>query len=447
MATCTFNGTIDADWETPENWTGGTPTSADAAVIDAACTAAGLGLGCASLTVNVSKTLTVPGAGELTTGVGGVTVNGTLAGTGVLINAGPWTFGAAATSTFTGTLLFAGTSAYNLDGQGKNIGNVIIDNDATLTAISAVKAITFVTVSASYYADGGFAHEITGATLTIHATTTTFASTGTWTPSGTCAVVCAAEGRPFGVLNVPTGATTTIGANVYCKKFTGNGTLAAANAAYRLWLMPAAAANWWGFTGTCTCRVGVYLANASMPAPGSAISCVGLEVSLISAGSATWTPGVNINAGAGVLQIESHNAGGVMTLAMGAYNLTCGQVKLGHSSYGADDKAGVLDLGSGNHVITGNIARAIAQDVSSGILFGTSTTTLSGTLDGTGLVCTNTSAIVIGGTINALTVDPALLHVAYAAAGTGNTTVTEYAGVGLGLAPLKGSLILSRTTV
>jgi len=316
---------------------------------------------------------------------------------------------------------FVGTSAYNLDGQGKTLGAVTIDNNATLTATSAVKAATFVTVDASYYADGGFAHEVTGATLTIHASTTTFASTSVWTPSGNCSVSCNILAKPFATLNVT--GTVILTADTYTKKVTGNGTIAPTTSQV-LYMRPAAA-SWWGFTGTCTCLVDVYSLDNVAYTPGSTLNMTGgLYIAYGPAANATYTPGVNIPLGSGALRMSSTDNGYGLTLAMGAYSLTCGDVYIGHTAF-VGDKFGILDLGTGNHVITGNITKGQATAVSGGIVFGSSTVTFSGTLTGTDIAGTNTSGVVIGGTINSLVVDNALLHLYPTAAGAGNTNVTE----------------------
>jgi len=82
--------------------------------------------------------------------------------------------------------------------------------------------------------------------------------------------------------------------------------------------------------------------------------------------------------------------------AMAGYDLTCNTITLGDAA-NANREATLL-LGSGTHSID-SITRSNAGDDENAVNFGTSTTTLSGAIDGTGIVFTNTSGRILGGTV------------------------------------------------
>ena len=128
------------------------------------------------------------------------------------------------------------------------------------------------------------------------------------------------------------------------------------------------------------------------------------------------------------LSVEGYRDGYSCKLACEGHQLVCGDISLGYD--GADKGGGKLDLGSGRHRITGTVKKpANSNAEESEIDFGSANVELEGgTIDGSGITLfSNTSGVVIGGTINNVNLSgkTALEHYFAETAGSGNTNVNE----------------------
>lgn len=123
------------------------------------------------------------------------------------------------------------------------------------------------------------------------------------------------------------------------------------------------------------------------------------ELRILMNHSNTLTMTGDIDLTASALVVRSQRTGYKGTLDLNGNDLTCGAITLGDS--GNADREGTLLLDSGSHTIA-SIARANASDAENAVNFGSSIITLTGTINGTGLVFTNTSGKVYGGTVQAI---------------------------------------------
>lgn len=138
---------------------------------------------------------------------------------------------------------------------------------------------------------------------------------------------------------------------------------------------------------------------------------------------------------AGTLRLWKYTNDQWVGLRANGYRITCASLRPGYS--GQSD-FGKIWLGSGSHSI-GTIEREPGNlSTAHELHFDTGTIALGTLIDGDGMTCTNTSAVVVGGTVDNcdLSGQTALLHLWPATAGTGNTNVLE-------LAPFNRDLSLS----
>lgn len=133
------------------------------------------------------------------------------------------------------------------------------------------------------------------------------------------------------------------------------------------------------------------------------------------------------------LEVYGARSAAKTTLNLATFNLTCGgAVYLGKAS--TADREATLLLGSGTHTIA-SIQRAHADDTENAINFGTSTTTLSGTLNGAGIVFTNTSGSIVGGTLINVDCNATATLDAFTSVDGGNNPNVDF-GVGASVIPV-----------
>lgn len=294
-----------------------------------------------------------------------------------------------------------------------------------------------------------------GAYLTGNLTTTA----GTWTTiddptdfdrrihfigATTHAVSMAQAVGVIGEIYIGTGSTVALGANqAYASKLSGPGSLTGTTGVFHVTDNAVGGSdNFFGFnaapvpeawTGTLACHVSV---EDTITSPGGNIypaTDKNVTIQSSSAHAMVWDGRIHC-LGAGTITVQGTGAGDIMTVDVAGGNWRTGptgKLQLGTSA--ANTGSGIVDLGCGLHKVgSGGIVRGNAANAANALDFGSSTVecVATGTVDGTGITCTNTLGVVSGGTVSNvdLTGQPVLLHI-YPVGGAGNVNVTQLASL------------------
>lgn len=314
-----------------------------------------------------------------------------------------------------------------LDGDGNgevNVALVVIDGVGTLTLDGDRTIIGDLLLNAGTLADAGY-------DLSVDGDVEWGAAAGVYTATG--AMILIGDGNltwnettyRINHLVQADGVATTLTGEVKVTKVTlGNGSFTGAQT---LRIIPAAndffvqdAAHTLDIDSLIIVTVASY-SNGAIYGSSLATLC------RIEGSDDTITFTGDVDIGTAELQIYGTSAGELATVDMTDFGLTAGDVTIGEAA--ANDKGGSLDLGGGNHKISGTLKGGDAANAANNHLnFGTGRTELAGLIDGDLIDnMLNTSGVVVGGTINNvdLTGQTPLLHLYPAVAGSGNTNVTE----------------------
>ena len=361
-------------------------------------------------------------------GSGTVTVNGTLSVTsGTMSHTGTWTCGATGNlKNLTAATKFAALVVAPAGGTTTANGNIYC---GALTTSSGTFAQGTRVVYADSFTLGGATWTGSGAMNVAGAlsyTSGTNSSTGITYQTASGNVIWNSYANRLADLRLaPSGGISTLTGTVYSVKGgTQGGTIVLGT---QVWYMyPTASGFWSAVDGTVVTATTGWM-NVMGP--------VGVNITLGTVAAGYWTfnvsPGQTITAAGNwtmtrlVAATRGVASGGKTDMA--SYNLVCPTVKVGYDQ--AANQQGVMDFGTGQHRIT-NISRGVSPDTGNVIDFGSSVIYLAGTLAGTGITgpILNAGGTVIGGTVNNLDMTGAatpLWHYWPAAAGTGNTLVTE----------------------
>lgn len=261
--------------------------------------------------------------------------------------------------------------------------------------------------------------------LTVNGDFTT--SSGTWSHTGKVVMAATADldhavNTPLVELEVPAGVTVTcLDPTTYLRKFSGAGTVEDNGGGETFYFQPNAN-GFWNFTGTANVGLLIYIGAGTTRTTGRGITLGDKGIRVISGGITASGP---ISIGTGTLDLD---ADGHIVLNMVTFSLTAGDWIMGKNA-GAGNVT--VNLGTGLHNISGDIAKD--TDCTGTLTMALDTSTLNlvveKSLDGTDFTFSNTSAAVIGGTVDNcdLTGETELLHLWPATAGTGNTNVLEVA--------------------
>ena len=308
------------------------------------------------------------------------------------------------------------SDAKNITTNSVSNFDFVKDSTGTLTAQDKMTTAAFDLVAGTLDMDSNDV-DFDGALLY---TGGTLSNSGKFTLTGSDAhnVYWNSSGSKLAEFAVDINATATlITGYTYCAKLSGDGTLSASGGTLYVY---APGDNFWLFTGTATADVRFFLAAAR--STGSAISLTGgADLTVFSNNFAlTADGGITI---AGDFYLEGAGNGQIATLTMGANGFAVsGTGYIGDTA--ANDRSGSLNLGSGVHSIA-DLQDGNAANLNNALDFGTGSIQVSGTLDGDNITMTNTSGVIVGGTVNNCNVTGGIVHLYPAAAGSGNTNVTE----------------------
>lgn len=309
------------------------------------------------------------------------------------------------------TLVMDGTG--NLDLNGNTGGDIEINTAGTVTAV-ILQAWDSFTLTGGTYVDEGFDHNIAGSIMMDAAEG--FVSTGTWTMTADGNIINTTFNRQFNELSIAEGVTATLTNTTYVKKFTGAGR--AILQQIFAYLPPAAP-----FDST-----GAHTADMAVRIDGSRdLGGISTTGGLVLFANDDYIFTATSTVGAGAVSLSSASDNKVSTLDMADHNLTCGAITLGSAPL----RTGSIDFGSGAHSIGGIIANDSNNDDENLCNFATSNIALSGTIDGENvqvssdtIAFTNTSGVVVGGTITDVDLSgEAALHAFTSVNGGGNTNV------------------------
>ncbi len=296
-------------------------------------------------------------------------------------------------------------------------GALIINTAGTHTAVDAGLWDSF-TLTAGTYVDGGFAHTITGAVdmgAGVLTGTSIWAMTGTTTFKSSFANAIPKDLRVDGTV-------TTVNP-AYTRRLSGTGEVISGGGTIAL-SIPNPTVAWWGFTGTMTALLTVFITNDV--GPGSDLTLANkLLIRAESGGSRTLTMDGNTYVPPGhKTTFDATSAGTKMSVVFGEYSINTPDLWLGAAAGGADKSAGV-DFGTAAHKIT-NLKNQHADNVNCTVDFGSSYIEIGtgGTLDGSEggtaditPTCTTGACHIVGGEIARWTDPGGLVH-------THDTTVT-----------------------
>jgi hypothetical protein len=308
----------------------------------------------------------------------------------------------------------------------------VVVNNAGVTSFALTGGLNCkaFTLTAGKFSDGGNDVDVAGSIIITAGTPTT---TGAWTQSATGNVYWPDSTNPCSHLSLASaaGIVSTITNPCYVKKVTLGAGSVLQTGTRTLQLRNPTAANFFVQDAANVLTItGLQFFVGSDLTVASNVNASGVTngLTIINSGVANiLTLSGTLNLGAKKLAV--YGAAAVRQTVTLSGNLTAGAVQLGHTTAGY---LTTLNLGAGRHKIA-SLAMGAADEAAGAIVlnFGTSVVELSGTLEGasgTGVITAlNTSAVVVGGTINNLdlTGQTALIHIG--APGTGNTNVIEMA--------------------
>lgn len=228
---------------------------------------------------------------------------------------------------------------------------------------------------------------------------------------------------------------STLTAAVYAKEITisgGDGSGDAVAGAFDLFLLIYGNDKWHQDvdSGTVKCEsVNAYLTLDAEIGGMDLSGCLGAagEVLQVYGGAddKTLTATAPIDCGTGDILLRELADTKWVKLAMVAQTLECrGTVYLGEDA--ANKGGGKADLGTGTHIIGSIEKSANSNAVENAVDTGSSSTTLSGTMEGTGITFANTAGEIISGIMDNCDFSAGpITHYWPQVAGTGNTDVTE----------------------
>ena len=377
------------------------------------------GTGSEALQIDNAKSLDVDG---------NATFDGEITGTGRIEVSGDCTFTLDMTDLpSTITLTLNGTG--DLRANGVSVGAVVISTAGTHTAVDVIAASRFqMSSGASTYVDGGFAHNIAGNILFISGTLT---STGTWWPTASGTVRFVTSSLIVNHLIAGSaGVVTSMSDVVHCRELTigpgsgGNAFVGSEAVNFHVdgddkWHQPATA----GAFVPSAMNI-ILSGNREVGRIDVSGSSARLKVKT-DGGNFTLTMTGDIICGTQDLEVGAETNGAWAAVDMAEHDLvSCDDVFFGTAT---KSDYGKIDLGTGRHTFTDLLRKATNTSSSHEVDFGSSHTTLAGTIDGTNIVADNTNACVAGGTIDDVDLSgkPALMHIYPASAGSNNVNVTE----------------------
>lgn len=210
-------------------------------------------------------------------------------------------------------------------------------------------------------------------------------------------------------LIISSGQTATLTGETRTMKLSGAGNITGAQTLY---VGDTSANNWWAYTGTINCTKVILIRCTHTPG-GDIIIGTNTAVNLTTNTTQTQDSDLTVTGNLEISKTEAL-AGNPATLDMQGNNLSCsGTIYLGPSAGSVDDKSGTLKMGEGQHIINNIVG--VLNCTSSVLDFESSTTILSGTINGTLIDGDhlNTAGIVVGGIIQNidLTGETALVHI------------------------------------
>ena len=317
-------------------------------------------------------------------------------------------------------ILLDGTG--NVPCTGVSLGLLTVNTAGTHTVITSKLFAKTLTIA-------GAGTTFNGATLGADIAGNIIWSAGAWTNTGTVTQTDNGNVSLADFTNVVTklvlgaaGKTSTLTGTVYCKAFQyGAGTVALAARVLQI-RNPATGDYWTDGAGSITSTTGkvVFYQSGSLTQSTPVTIGAPLDVTPTPGTVHTFSGGINISGydlTVGPFETSANPAG----VAMGGGRLVCRDILEGISA----TRFGSMDFGGGIHSIrsfqsNGGAASNVCNFASAFI-------NLSGTIDGTGIVVSNTAATIIGGTVQNcdLTGATPLLHLWPVAVGAGNTLVLE----------------------
>ncbi len=257
-------------------------------------------------------------------------------------------------------------------------GKLLINTAGTHTAAD-VGFWTSFELTAGTYNDGGNAHTFAGKIQRDAGTLTTIA---TWTmasPGGT--LKQGSSSSKFFNLIIDTGAEATLSGTVWTKKIGGAGTITGNNTTNYVAISNPIANNFYTFSGTFNAKFQITLVTAATRTLDQGITLGDCD---LEHRRGTTILGGNVILGTGDLLVHQGVAAG--GLDMNGHDLSCNDIEIGSGN------DATLDLGSGTHIITGGIAKAAGASGTLALDLATSSTTLTGTFNGTTITCTGPAA-------------------------------------------------------
>jgi len=337
-----------------------------------------LAMGAFSIDVDVGSTL-LGGVMTVSAG-GGFEVGGAL------------TIAATATIPAGMTFTLNGTGAVTLN--SKSLRLLTVNTAGTHTMASKLFATTL--------GIAGAGTTFNGATLGADIAGNIIWSAGAWTNTGTVTQTDTGNVSLGDYTNIVTklvlgaaGKTSTLTASSYCKAFAyGAGTVALGT--NTLQLRGPAGNDYWtdgaGSVTSTTGKVNVYQSNALTQSTPVTIAAR-LDVAPNPGYSHTFSGGINIS---GYDLYVTNSAGGNPAgVDMAAGALACRDIVLGHSA----TRLGKIDFGEGTHSIR-SLLKGHVDAITNECNFASAFINLSGTIDGAGIVISNTDVRIYGGTVS-----------------------------------------------
>ena len=394
---------VGTTWNTAASWasTGGgsdetgPPTVDDNAIFDAGSQDMTVDVAAAVQTLNMdgfSGTLTVSNDLDV---VSFVTLGGTINAGGNTIYCGgsvnilAWTV---FTNAGTSTLYFESWgwdwTLTVADGAALTLPKITVNNSSatSLTLASALTCAGFTMTNTAgvKFNDGNFAVNVAG-DISIGASCTR-SGAGTWTQTANGTLSNDTVANRFALV---VSAVSTLALRVAISSLAGGGSVVMNGK--DLYLVPGGD-DFWTFTGAMAGAGNVLLTERTANTYNTAVVNTGSVNTVINGftNDMSWTFLSDLVT-TGTLLVKNGTAGKRATVAVGGA-LTAGAITLGSAAAEAEvNSLGTLTLsGAGPHTIASIVAAGAGT--THGLNLGTSTITLSGTIDATGIVVTNTSA-------------------------------------------------------
>ncbi|KKM91895.1 hypothetical protein LCGC14_1223940, partial [marine sediment metagenome] len=260
-----------------------------------------------------------------------------------------------------------------------NLANLIIDSGGNYNVTGAATYWGSVDITANIYETGSRVHTIAGSIVLDFISYDN--GGGKWIMNGNGTFSQIRSSVALVELEISAGVTCTVddGSNFVKKVTLGAGSSLVGSATERLdFLTPSD--NFWTQPGDATCSARIAINTTNAVSTGGAMTLDNEQLLILKASNGLTVDG-HIDLGTGNFRLTATS--GNVAIDMVTFNLTCDDIVVGESTNDA-----TLDLGTGTHTVTGNIADGASMSGTATFNVATSSVTLTGTFDGDSIAVT-----------------------------------------------------------